>query len=293
METNATTAPAARDWPIGSSSACAPTSSPAGCRRGTPMAELDLCDQLGVSRTPVREALIKLADIGLVNIYPQRGTFVAPISPEAFRHAQFIREHLECAMVAEAVRNIDATSLRELNEILERQQEVALHGSGVDFYEPDELFHRTHRPDRSPRGGVDGHPRVQGPFRPGASPDPGRGRSPRAAPPRATPRDRRRSGELRRGPSRCRDASPLARDLPPRRGNLRPPCRGGLDRGTRPPRLSDGTAPITVFATSGSRMAEGRRHAALASVAASRAVGPMSTGAKSVQWLAGAALPNR
>lgn len=110
---------------------------------GTPMAELDLCEELGVSRTPVREALIKLADIGLVHIYPQRGSFVAPISPEAFRNAQFIREHLECAMVAEAVRNIDATSLRELNEIIDRQEEVARSGKGVDFYEPDEEFHRA------------------------------------------------------------------------------------------------------------------------------------------------------
>ncbi len=71
---------------------------------GTPMAELDLCRRLGVSRTPVREALIKLADADLVRIYPQSGSFVAPISREAFGHAQFIREHLECALVAEAVR---------------------------------------------------------------------------------------------------------------------------------------------------------------------------------------------
>ena len=62
---------------------------------GTPMAELDLCDRLGVSRTPVREALIKLADVDLVRILPQSGTFVAPVSREAFGHAQFIREHLE------------------------------------------------------------------------------------------------------------------------------------------------------------------------------------------------------
>lgn len=110
---------------------------------GTPMAELDLCDRLSISRTPVREALIKLADIGLVNIYPQRGTFVAPISPEAFRNGQFIREHLECALVAEAVRYIDATSLRELDEIIERQEIAAATGSGIDFYEPDEDFHRA------------------------------------------------------------------------------------------------------------------------------------------------------
>lgn len=108
---------------------------------GTPLAELDLCDRLGVSRTPVREALIKLADVDLVRIYPQRGTFVLPISPEAFRHAQFIREHLECALVAEAVRHIDATSLRELNEIVEAQEQADAIGDSSAFYAQDEAFH--------------------------------------------------------------------------------------------------------------------------------------------------------
>ena len=107
---------------------------------GTPMAELDLCERLGVSRTPVREALIKLADADLVRIYPQSGSFVAPISREAFRHAQFIREHLECALVAEAVRFIDATSLRELNDIIERQEKAA---TSAEFYATDEEFHHA------------------------------------------------------------------------------------------------------------------------------------------------------
>ncbi len=105
---------------------------------GTPLAELDLCERLGVSRTPVREALIKLADIDLVRIYPQRGSFVAPLSFEAFRNAQFIREHMECALLAEAVRHVDATALRELTRIVEAQAQA---GSAEGFYEQDEAFH--------------------------------------------------------------------------------------------------------------------------------------------------------
>jgi DNA-binding GntR family transcriptional regulator len=107
---------------------------------GTPMAELDLCNRLGVSRTPVREALIKLADADLVRIYPQSGTVVAPLSREAFGHAQFIREHLECALVAEAVRFIDATALRELGDIIAEQERAA---TPAEFYVRDEAFHQA------------------------------------------------------------------------------------------------------------------------------------------------------
>jgi len=107
---------------------------------GTPMAELDLCERLGVSRTPVREALIKLADASLVRIYPQSGSVVAPVSRHAFGEAQFIREHLECALVSEAVRYVDATSLRELNELIERQQAAA---TPSEFYASDEAFHQA------------------------------------------------------------------------------------------------------------------------------------------------------
>ena len=56
----------------------------------------------GVSRTPVREALIRLADEGLIDIYPQAGTFVSRIDLAAVREAQFVRQALETAVAIEA-----------------------------------------------------------------------------------------------------------------------------------------------------------------------------------------------
>lgn len=108
---------------------------------GTPMAELDLCRRLGVSRTPVREALIKLAESGLVRILPKRGSYVAPISMSAFRDAQFIREHLECAMVGDAVRHMDATAMRQLDALIAAQEQAGLEGESEAFFEQDEAFH--------------------------------------------------------------------------------------------------------------------------------------------------------
>jgi len=63
------------------------------------VSEKDLAQKLGVSRTPVREALIRLADEGLIDVLPQRGTFVAPIRLQDVEDAQFIREALEVAVV--------------------------------------------------------------------------------------------------------------------------------------------------------------------------------------------------
>lgn len=119
---------------------------------GTPMAELDLCRRLGVSRTPVREALIKLSEAGLVRILPKRGSYVAPISVQAFHDAQFIREHLECALVAEAVRYIDATAMRELDSMIAAQERASREGAAELFFAQDEAFHGaiariSHRPD--------------------------------------------------------------------------------------------------------------------------------------------------
>ncbi|WP_309420400.1 GntR family transcriptional regulator [Telmatospirillum sp.] len=117
------------------------------------ISEAELSERLGVSRTPVREALIKLAEDGLVQIVPQVGTFVAPISVESVKEAQFIREQLECALIVEAAQRIDQPTVRRLRDNLIEQDHAARDNDWERFYVLDESFH-------SLLAGVAGHPTV-------------------------------------------------------------------------------------------------------------------------------------
>ena len=58
---------------------------------GTPISENDLAAQLGISRTPVREAIIELSKAYIIEIYPQRGSFVSLIDPKMVEEARFLR----------------------------------------------------------------------------------------------------------------------------------------------------------------------------------------------------------
>ena len=69
---------------------------------GEALSEQELSVKLGLSRTPVREAFIRLAEEGLVDVYPQRGTLVAPIRIAEVKEAHFIRRLLEFAIVRSA-----------------------------------------------------------------------------------------------------------------------------------------------------------------------------------------------
>src|SRR5690348_8682679 len=89
---------------------------------GRQLSENELAASLGVSRTPVREALQRLRDDRLVEIVPQLGTFVSPISGRAVADAQFIREALECAAVRAAAERITADDIEELEQNLAAQE---------------------------------------------------------------------------------------------------------------------------------------------------------------------------
>jgi DNA-binding GntR family transcriptional regulator len=108
---------------------------------GARIVEADLAAELGISRTPIREAIARLADESLVEVMPQFGSFVAPISFEAVSEAQFIREHLECAVIRETAEKIDETGLVGLRDLLERQHRAAARKDTAAFYELDEAMH--------------------------------------------------------------------------------------------------------------------------------------------------------
>ena len=108
---------------------------------GLRLSENDLAERFGVSRTPVREALLGLRDDRLVDIVPQLGTFVTRITRSALEDAQFIRQSLECAAVADAARQADEDDISELRAIVMRQARTRDAGDLDCFYALDDEFH--------------------------------------------------------------------------------------------------------------------------------------------------------
>ncbi len=110
---------------------------------GAPISENDLALRYGVSRTPVREAIIRLAEEDLVEVRPQRGTFVSRISVADVREMQFVRETLERASLRHAAERITPEAERALARILRDQVDAAAAGDTLGWFVTDEDFHRT------------------------------------------------------------------------------------------------------------------------------------------------------
>lgn len=107
----------------------------------TPLGDRGLVERFGVSRTPVREALIRLAEIGLVDIRPQSGTFVSRVPVAAIPEAVVIRKALEGVTVEKAAENAAPGRLDALDRAIRRQTVSAELGDNDGFHEADEAFH--------------------------------------------------------------------------------------------------------------------------------------------------------
>jgi DNA-binding GntR family transcriptional regulator len=108
---------------------------------GTRISEVEVAERYGVSRQPVREAVIALAQTGLVRTMPQRGTAVVPISVSQMLDARFVREAIEVAVARQAARSILPQVRMQLDTII-AQQEIAVAASDRDtFFRYDEAFH--------------------------------------------------------------------------------------------------------------------------------------------------------
>ena len=111
---------------------------------GSALAEADIAARFGLSRTPVREALLRLAAEELVEIRPQRGTYVARIALPRIEEALFVREAVECAVLARvAVRADRAAVARELGAIVDEQEAAAAAGDVAAALAADSRFHRA------------------------------------------------------------------------------------------------------------------------------------------------------
>jgi len=110
---------------------------------GTALSENELAAEHGVSRTPVRESLILLQGEGLVQVYPQVGTFVSLVDPVRVAEAQFIREAIECTSLSSVDLPLSSRDADALSDNLHRQVSVAEQNDTETFFELDEEFHRT------------------------------------------------------------------------------------------------------------------------------------------------------
>ena len=108
---------------------------------GARLSEQDIAARHGVSRQPVREALIALAKTRLVEVLPQRGTIVVKISVAKMMEARFVREAIETAVVRRACEEFDPQTRLRIDDLLDLQEKVARRDDHVAFQRYDELFH--------------------------------------------------------------------------------------------------------------------------------------------------------
>jgi len=107
---------------------------------GRLLSEAELCQQLQVSRTPIREAIARLQDMGLVQVLPQIGTLVAKIRLTDVEEARFVRESLEMAALAAACA-MPVLDVSELRLLVASQQQAAKNGDLDAFFNADEALH--------------------------------------------------------------------------------------------------------------------------------------------------------
>jgi len=109
---------------------------------GMPLSENEMSAIFQVSRTPVRESFVRLAQEGLVQVLPQRGTYVSLIDPELVEEGRFMREHLERAVIRLACDHFPEDALKLLDDNLRQQAESIERHDNRAMFELDEAFHK-------------------------------------------------------------------------------------------------------------------------------------------------------
>ncbi|HEV7628582.1 MAG TPA: GntR family transcriptional regulator, partial [Streptomyces sp.] len=112
---------------------------------GELISEGTVAEALGISRTPVREAFLRLESEGLLRLYPKRGAVVVPVSAKEVESVLETRELIE-SFAAEKVASFSHGALeqlvQELRGQLQEQKELREAGDGKGFVAADQVFHQ-------------------------------------------------------------------------------------------------------------------------------------------------------
>lgn len=109
---------------------------------GTMVSENEIAMELGISRTPVREAIIDLTKANVIEILPQRGSYVSLIDSKMVEEARFLRNVLDSAVIEAACDAENPGLVEELEENVHLQEYYLEKGDAERIYKLDNEFHR-------------------------------------------------------------------------------------------------------------------------------------------------------
>ena len=110
---------------------------------GAFLSRQELQDRFGLSSTPIRDALMRLREDGLVEIFPQHATMVSRIDVAMARQAQFLRRSVELEIVHSLALQPDSAPLDRLRSLIRQQTAFADLSELEAFNEADRAFHQT------------------------------------------------------------------------------------------------------------------------------------------------------
>lgn len=109
---------------------------------GTVLSRAELAGNFGISQTPVRDALMRLGEEGLVNIFPQHATVVSQINVASARQAHFLRRAIELEVVRSLAEIADTQLISKLRASISQQMALRDVNDYREFSTADHAFHR-------------------------------------------------------------------------------------------------------------------------------------------------------
>jgi len=109
---------------------------------GNKMSEVDIARQFDVSRQPVREAFIRLGNLGLLQIRPQKATVVRKFSRSGIANARLVRTAVEIEIIRRACKTENPGDNKEIKANLQAQEDAFDRKDADTFHQLDYNFHR-------------------------------------------------------------------------------------------------------------------------------------------------------